>query len=134
MLKKILSIAGKPGLYRLVGRGKGMIIVEALADGKRFPVGTRDRVSALGDITMYTNGDDEPLANILKKIGEKYELKPINVKNYDSKESLNDFFAEILPNYDTDRVYPTDIRKLIQWYNVLIAAGITDFTAKEEEE
>lgn len=134
MLKKILSIAGKPGLYRLIGQGKGMIIVEALADGKRFPVGPRDRVSALGDITMYTNDDDEPLANILKKIGEKYEFKPINIKSYDSKESLNDFFAEILPNYDTDRVYPTDIRKLIQWYNVLIAAGITDFTAKEEQE
>ena len=133
MLKKILSISGKPGLYRLLSYGKNIIIVEGLADGKRFPVSSRSKVVALGDIAIYTTGDDKPLAEVLKAVGEKYENKPVNAKAFTTKEDLNDFMVEILPDYDVDRVYSTDIKKLISWYNALIAAGITDFTAKEEK-
>ena len=132
MLKKILSISGRPGLYRLVSYGKNMVIVEGLADGKRLPAHTREKVVALGDISIYTSGDDEPLANVLEAVKAKYEGKPIDAKAFTTKESLHDFFVEVLPQYDTDRVYSTDIKKLIGWYNALIAAGITDFTAKED--
>ena len=135
MLKNILSVTGKPGLYKLVSQGNNMLIVESLLDGKRMPTYARDKIVSLGEISMYTMGDDIALSEVLTKLGEKEGLK---VVSFDPKKAdndqLRDFFAEVLPEYDRDRVYPSDIRKLIQWYNILIGAGITDFTIEEENE
>ena len=135
MLKNILSITGKPGLYKLVSQGNNMLIVESLVDGKRMPTYARDKIVSLGEISMYTMGDDIALSEVLTKLGEKEGLKTAAI---DPKKASNDelhaFFAEVLPEYDRDRVYPSDIRKLVQWYNILVGAGITDFTAEEEAE
>jgi hypothetical protein len=135
MLKDILSITGKPGLYRLVNRGNNMLIVESLVDGKRMPTYARDKIVSLGEISMYTMGDDIALSEVLTKLGEKEGLKEasIDAKKADN-DTLRNFFAEVLPDFDRDRVYPSDIRKLILWYNILIKAGITDFTVEEGEE
>lgn len=134
MLKNILSITGKPGLYKLVSRGNNMLIVESLVDGKRMPTYARDKIVSLAEVSMFTTGDDIALSEVLTKVGEKEGLKTASI---DPKKADNDamraYFAEILPDFDRDRVYPTDIRKLVQWYNVLVNAGITDFTTQEEE-
>lgn len=135
MLKNILSITGKPGLYKLVSQGNNMLIVESLLDGKRIPTYARDKIVSLGEISMYTMGEDVALGEVLTKLGEKEGLKEVG---FDAKKADNDqlrtYFGEVLEDYDRDRVYPSDIRKLIQWYNILIGAGITDFSVKEEQE
>ena len=135
MLRDILSITGKPGLYKLVSRGNNMLIVESLLDGKRVPTYARDKIVSLGEISMYTMSEDVSLSEVLTKLGEKEGLKvtTIDPKKADN-DQLRDFFGEVLPDFDRDRVYPSDIRKLIQWYNILINAGITDFSIEEEGE
>ena len=134
MLKKILSISGKPGLYRLISYGKGIIIVENVTDNKRMPAYTRDKIIALGDIAIYTDDTEVPLADVLTTIAEKYNSQVLDTKLDKSAAQLQQFFEEVLPNYDHDRVYNTDIKKIISWYNTLISAGITDFSIKSEEE
>lgn len=134
MLKNILAITGKPGLYKLVSRGNNILIVESLVDGKRMPTYARDKIVALSDVSMFTDSDDVALSEVLTAAGKKEGLKPVamDVKKAGNAE-LQAWFDQVLPNWDRDRVYPSDIRKLIQWYNILIHAGITDFTIKEEE-
>ena len=134
MLKKILSISGRPGLYKLVSYGKNMILVESFADSKRFPVHARERVMALGDISIFTTDDDISLAQVFENIGKKYENKPIDVKTVATPDQMHEFMAGVLENWDAERVHNSDIKKIIDWYNILVGAGITDFTAKEEEE
>ena len=134
MLKKILSISGRPGLYKLVSYGKNMLLVESLADGHRFPVHSRDRVISLGDISMFTTGEDTPLSQVLENIGKKYDNKVLDAKAYANPDQLHEFFDGVLENWDTERVHNSDIKKLISWYNILVGAGFTEFTAKEEEE
>ncbi len=129
MVQTILSIAGKPGLYKLVSRGKANLIVESLDEThKRQPVFSSDRVTSLADIAMYTEADDVPLMNVLAAIRDKEEGKAcsLNFKKAASAE-LRAYFAEVLPEFDRDRVHDSDIRKLLQWYNILIANGISDF-------
>lgn len=135
MLKIILAITGKPGLYKLVSRGNNMLIVESLVDGKRIPTYSRDKIVALSDISMFTTGDDVSLSEVLTKVGEKEGLKPIagDIKKMDNP-ALKAWFSAVLPNWDEDRVYPSDIRKLMLWYNVLVNAGITDFTVKDDDD
>ena len=134
MLKEILAITGKPGLYKLVSRGNNMLIVESLVDGKRMPTYARDKIVALSDVSMFTNADDVTLSEVLTNAGKKEGLKEVG---FDPKKASNaelqSWFDEVLPDWDRDRVYPSDIRKLIQWYNILIHAGITDFRVEEEE-
>ena len=128
-METILSITGKPGLYRLVSRGKMNLIVESLDEARhRMPAFASDRVTSLADIAMYTDSDDVPLWQVLESLGEKEEKKECGL-NYKkcSKEELHAFFAEVLTNYDRDRVHDGDIKKLIQWYNLLVKNGITDF-------
>lgn len=128
-METILSIAGKPGLYKLVSRGKMNLIVEALDEThKRQPVFATDRVTSLGDIAMYTDADDIPLWQVLENVGKKENSKEssINYKKASSKE-LRAYFTEVLPNWDQDRVHDSDIKKLLQWYNILVKAGITNF-------
>ena len=135
MLREILAITGKPGLYKLISRGNNMLIVESLVDGKRMPTYARDKIVALSDVSMFTDADDIALSEVLTSAGKKEGLKPVafDPKKVDNKE-LQKWFDEVLPNWDRDRVYPSDIRKLIQWYNILINAGITDFSVKDDEE
>nr|WP_321379743.1 DUF5606 domain-containing protein [uncultured Bacteroides sp.] len=136
MLKTILSISGKPGLYKLISQGKNMLIVESIsADKKRIPAYGNEKVISLADIAMYTNDSEvslkEVLASVLKK--ENGELASIDAKKSTS-DQLRTYFAEILPDFDRDRVYVTDIKKLISWYNILVTNGITDFEAEESTE
>lgn len=128
-METILSIAGKPGLYKLVSRGKMNLIVEALDDThKRVPAFASDRVTSLGDIAIYTTGEDIPLWKVLDSVSKKEASKEVSV-NYKkmSGKELRAYFAEILPEFDEDRVHDSDIKKLLQWYNLLVKAGITDF-------
>lgn len=131
MINRILSIAGRPGLYRLVNQGKNMLIVESLADGKRFPAYARDKVISLADVSMYTTEGDEPLANVLESVKEVTGGAPVDIKTLEKEGKLRSFFAEVLPNFDDDRVYTNDIKKLFMWYNQLIAAGVTEFKDNE---
>ena len=135
MLKHILSISGKPGLYKLLTRGNNMLVVESLLDHKRMPTYNRDKIVSLSDVSMYTTGEDIALSDVLTALGKHQELKPVTMDIRAAQpDELRAFFAEILPDFDRDRVYPTDIKKLLQWYNILIEAGITDFSVKEDEE
>ncbi|MCM1111569.1 MAG: DUF5606 domain-containing protein [Clostridium sp.] len=131
MFNKIISISGRPGLYRLVSQGRNMLIVESLADGRRFPAYARDRVISLADVSMFTNDGDVPLGDVLTAAFEKTEGQPVDFKSLEKEGKLRDFFGEILPDFDRDRVRDTDIRKLFQWYNQLIAAGVTRFKNDE---
>lgn len=130
MIKKILSIAGRSGLYKLVSQGKNMLIVESLANGKRTPAYAHDKVVSLGDISIYTSENDVPLTEVFETIKEKNNGKPVDVKKMDDAE-VRAYFAEILPEFDRDRVYTNDIRKVFAWYNDLIAAGVTEFKNNE---
>lgn len=129
MLETILAISGKPGLYRLVSRGNRSLIVEALdSTHRRIPTFANDKVISLADIAMYTDEEEVPLRQVLKTILEKQEGKKVELDyKKASKEELSEFMAEALPNYDRDRVYPADVKKLIQWYNILVDNDLTDF-------
>ena len=129
MKETILAISGKPGLFRLVSRGKATLIVESLdAAKKRIPAFASDRVTSLADIAMYTDDEDMPLWKVLKNVGQKEDSKPTQINyNKASSKELREYFAQVLPTYDRDRVHDSDIKKLIQWYNILVNAGITDF-------
>jgi 5S rRNA maturation endonuclease (ribonuclease M5) len=132
MLKEILSISGKPGLYKMVSQAKNMIIVESLTDGKRIPAYSRDKVISLGDIAIYTMTEDMPLRDVLEKISLKENGNACLVKSDADNNALRKYMEEVLPDYDRDRVYPSDMRKLFSWYNILIQSGITDFSEKED--
>lgn len=132
MIKTILSISGRPGLYKLVNQGKNMLIVESLQTGKRTPAYAHDKVVSLGDVAIYTTEGDLPLADVFESVKEAYESKQADVKSL-SDSQLRDKFREILPTFDEDRVYTHDIRKVFSWYNQLIVAGITEFKEAEEE-
>lgn len=134
MLKEILSITGKPGLFKLVSQGKNMLIVESLTDGKRFPAYAKDKVVALGDIAMFTETEEVPLGEVLEKVKAKENAATASVDPKADNDALRKYMSEILPDYDRDKVYPSDIRKLINWYNILINNGITEFVKVEEEE
>lgn len=133
MLKGIIAITGKPGLYKLLSRGRNSLIVEDLATGKRTPSYPHEKVISLADISMYTNADDVALADVLDSLHKVAEGKPVDIKSFADEAAIRDFFGQVLPDYDRDRVYTTDIRKLIQWYNQLLAAGITEYKDKEDE-
>ena len=124
MNERILSISGKPGLYKLVSQGKNMLIVEELATGKRRPAYMRDKVMSLADIAMYTTDEDVPLYTIYDNISKLEDGKAVDVKALDSDEAVREYFAKVLP----------DFRKALSWYNQLVAAGITEFVAPAEEE
>ena len=135
MKETILAIAGKPGLYKLVSRGKNNLIVETLDNThRRMPAFATDRITSLGDIAMYSETDDVPLTKILDNMKnlEKGKNASIDYKKA-SADELHEYFTKVLPDWDQDRVQNSHIKKLIQWYNILIEAGITDFVDPEEE-
>ena len=132
MKQTILAISGKPGLYKLVSRGKNNLIVEALdATHRRQPAFGTDRITSLADIAMFTDADDVPLMDVLESLKtlENGKKSSVDFKKASSDE-LREYFAKVLPAFDRERVHTSDIKKLIQWYNILVENGITDF--KEE--
>lgn len=131
MLKGILSISGKPGLFKLLSRGKNNLIVENLQTHKRQPIYAHDKVISLGDIAIYTDGEDVPLSEVLEKVKAANEGKAVDLKQFATDEALRDYFGTILPEFDRDRVYTSDIRKLFAWYNLMIANGVTEFKNEE---
>lgn len=137
MLETILAISGKPGLFKLVSRGNRSLIVETLdAQKKRFPAFGTDKVISLADIAMYTDEKEVPLREVLNNIKAKESGKAASIDwRKASKDELFAYLGEVLPNFDGDRIYPSDVKKLVQWYNVLIENGLTDFdeTLKETE-
>ena len=135
MQQTILAISGKPGLYKLVTNGKNNLIVEALdATHRRQPAFATDRITSLNDIAMFTDDEDVALTTVLDnmKALEKGKKASIDVKKA-SGDELREYFAKILPNFDRDRVHNSDIKKLIQWYNILIENGINDFKDESAE-
>ncbi len=131
MLKDILSVPGKPGLFKLISQGKNMLIVESLVDKKRIPVLAHEKVIALGDIAIFTEDEEKPLGDVLNSIKEKEAGKKSTTDPKADSKVLVAFFAEVLPDFDRDRVRTSDIKKIISWYNVLIDAGFADFSKKE---
>ncbi|EJX04446.1 hypothetical protein EVA_07438 [gut metagenome] len=136
MLKTILSISGKPGLYKLISQGKNMLIVESIsAEKKRFPAYGNEKIISLADIAMYTNEDEVPLYEVLESIKIKEQSAPVALEpKKATSEQLRNFLAEVLPNFDRDRVYVADIKKLISWYNILVNNGITEFKPEENKD
>lgn len=134
MIRGILSLAGKPGLYKLVSQGKNMLIVESLEDGKRRPAYNHEKVISLADVAIYTTGEDMPLADVFEKIKAATGAKPVDTKALKSDQEIRGYFREVMPDFDDDRVYTNDIKKVFNWYNRLVNAGITEFAEPVSEE
>ncbi|GMN07232.1 DUF5606 domain-containing protein [Croceitalea sp. MTPC5] len=133
-LDKILSIGGKPGLYKLLTQTRSGFVGESLIDGKRVTVSLRNNVSVLSEIAIYTLEEEVPLGEVFQKIKEKEKGAKTSIGHKEDKLKLEEYFFEVLPNYDEDRVYPSDIKKIIQWYNILHENGITDFSEDKKSE
>ena len=136
-LDKILAISGKPGLYELKIQTRSGFLAESLADGKKLNVGLQSNVSLLSEISVYTHEGEKPLAEILKAIAEKEDNKP-TISHKEDKAKLEAYFAEVVPNYDADRVYASDIKKIINWYNLLVTNELIskdmEIKSREQEE
>lgn len=132
-LDKILAIGGKPGLFRLVTQTRAGFVAESLLDGKKITVGLRSNVSVLSEIAIYTLEKEVPLHEVFQSIKSKENGGRTSVNHKDEKIKLEEYFFEVLPDYDEDRVYPSDIKKVIQWYNILHDNGINDFVEAETE-
>jgi hypothetical protein len=131
-LTDIMSISGKPGLYKMISQTKNGMLVESMLDQKRFPVFAHEKISSLEEISIFTETDDLPLKDIFKKINDLLEgRKALSHKS--SAEELKEFFEDVVSDYDKERVYVSDIKKVIQWYNLLHEKEMLDFTEEEEE-
>lgn len=117
-LEKIIAISGKPGLYELLSQTRGGFVVKSLAEDKKMSISMRNNVSVLNEISIYTYAEEVPLKEVFVSIIEKYNEEEI-LSHKSSKEELKAFFKEVLPNFDEERVYPSDIKKIVQWYNIL---------------
>ena len=140
-LDKILSISGKPGLYKIITQTRGGFVAESLIDKKKVSVNMHSNVSVLSEIAIYTLTEEVPLSEVFNKIKEKENGKPTSVNHKDSKDVLEEYFFDVLPDYDEDRVYASDIKKIVQWYNLLQAQNLlnnlednSNVSKSEEEE
>jgi len=133
-LSKILSIAGKPGLYKLAGEAKNNLVVESLTDGKRMPAFAHERVSSLQEISIYTTGEDLPFHDALKKIYDMTGGQPVENPKKMSSDRLKELFRKAIPDYDEDSVYVSDMKKAFTWYNILLEKEMLDFSEEEKEE
>ena len=127
-LKDFISVAGKSGLHTIVGKSKNNVIVESLKDKKRFPIFNTNKISGLSDISIYTYDEEILLSELFDRIQKKYK-KEAAISHLESAEELKKVFEELVPNYDQDQVYNSDIKKVFQWYNIL---HDTDNLIKEE--
>ena len=132
-LRDILAISGQPGLYKYIAQSMRGVIVESLLDGKRMNASSNARVSALTEISMFTEGEDIPLAEVFTKMFAYTEGKQ-GPSHKESNETLKEFFGAVITDYDRERVHASDIKKAITWFNLLVAAGMTEFTLPEDEE
>jgi hypothetical protein len=131
-LTKTIAIAGKPGLFNIISQSKGGFIVASLGGDKKFPITNSHNISVLNDIAIYTYGEEVPLRSVFLNIFKKEDGKA-SISHKESNKTLLTYFSEVLPDYDEERVYPSNIKKVIQWYNLLIAAKF-DFSSIESEE
>lgn len=131
--KDILAISGMPGLYKYVAQSTRGIIVESLSDGRRTNASATSRVSALSEISMFTEGEDIALAEVFTRMYAHTEGQP-GLSHKESADKLQAYFAEVLPEYDRERVHLSDIKKALSWFNILVAAGMTEFTLPSDEE
>jgi len=131
-LSKILSIAGKPGLYKVETQSNRGIVVSSIEEGKKMAIGQTQRVSTLSDISIYTIDGDEPLEDIFKIFHERTEGKAIDI-DIQNKQDLRDFFLEVLPDHDEERVYTSDIKKMIKWFNLLLEKDMLDLTEESDK-
>lgn len=132
--KDILAISGQPGLFKYVAPSTRGIIVEAIADGRRFNAAATAQVSALAEIAIFTEQEDRPLNEVYTQIFEYTKGQPIALTAKSDPEKLKQFLAEAMPDYDRDRVRVSDIKKLVSWFNILIAAGMNDFSVEQAEQ
>ncbi|MBE6307657.1 MAG: DUF5606 domain-containing protein [Bacteroidaceae bacterium] len=133
MLKTILAISGKPGLYKLISQGKNMLVVESLLNGKRTPAYNHEKIISLGDIAMFTDSEEVPLNEVFESMKQLENGAKASVSTKDDEKTLREYLAKVLPNFDRERVYTTDIKKLISWYNLLTEKGYTDFQSDNAE-
>jgi hypothetical protein len=134
MLKEILVVSGKPGLYKLISKGNNLLIIESLIDKKRTPAYARDKVISLGDISIYMLDDEVSIGEVLTAVKEKENSENVSIDLSKAQpDDLRAYFAEILPNFDRNRVYPSDIKKILKWYELLMSNDITDFSKKEDD-
>lgn len=133
-LSKILSISGKPGLYKLVGEAKANLVVESLTDGKRGPAFSHERISTLEEISIYTESEDIALKEVFRKIHDKFGDEPLPNPKKVSSNDVKKLFEEVLPDYDQEQVYVSDMKKVFTWYNFLLGKGLLDFTEEEVTE
>ena len=131
-LEGIISITGKPGLFKIISQGNNVVIVENLEDKKRMPMTARYQANSLDEIAIYTSEDTAPLSNIFDIIAKKENAKQ-SISHKADKEDLIKYFEDILPNYDVERVYISDIKKVIQWYNTMQAAGLIKLAQAEKK-
>ena len=132
-LEKLLSIWGKPGLYQLLTQTRSGFVAESLLDNKRITISAQSNVSVLSEIAIYTLEEEVPLGEVFQKIQLKEKGGKTSINHKDEKLKLEEYFFEVLPNYDEDRVYASDIKKVIQWYNILHDQGITEFVTDSED-
>lgn len=131
MIKRIVAIPGKPGLYSLVSHGKNMLVVENIQTKRRMPAYASDKVLSLGDIAIYTYDEDKPLYEVFDAISKLNDGKPVAADKIDTPEKAREYFGEVLPDFDRERVYNNDIKKVFAWYNLLVSNGIDKF--KDDE-
>ena len=132
-LSKVLSISGRPGLYKVISQAKNAVIVESLIDQKRIPAFGNEKMSSLEEISIFSTGEDILLKDVFKAMHDKLqEREAVDPKSDPSV--LKEFFLELVPDYDQERVYPSDIKKVLIWYNLLLKNGLLDFTEAEEEQ
>jgi hypothetical protein len=132
-LEKVISVAGKPGLFEILTQTRTGVLAQSLIDGKKITVSARENVSLLSEIAVYTLTQEMPLGSVFQKIFDQLAgEKALSHKS--SKDELEAFFFEVLPDYDEDRVYASDIKKVVQWYNLLLEKGLTDFTVAEPKQ
>ncbi len=133
-LKEIIAVSGYSGLFKLIAKGKTNIIVESLVDGKRMPVFANDKANALADIAVFTTNEDMPLAEVFKKIFIFQDKKEITIDFKKNQKEMVELFEQILPEYDKERVYPSDIKKIFSWYNLLLKHNLIDLEEENKEE
>lgn len=132
-LTKILSISGKPGLFKMVGEAKNNIIVESLVDGKKMPAFSHERISTLKEISIFTIDEDVPLKDVFKSIYEMQNQQAVPNLKQASSSDIKTLFGKVLPSYDPETVYVSDMKKIFGWYNLLLEKGLLDFTEEETE-
>lgn len=133
-LDKIIAIGGKPGLFKLLTQTKSGFVAESLTDGKRLTVNLRNQVSVLSEISVFTLEEEKPLTEIFELLRQKENGNTSSISHKADKLTLEEYFFEVLPNYDEDRVYPSDIKKIIRWYNILVEHKLLEISEDTEQD